>query len=34
MFMVDPLAPHYLQNVYWIDLTEEGFNWQPKKGMV
>ena len=33
-FMVDENAPHYLQNVYWIDLTDENYNWQPKKGMV
>ena len=32
--MVDENAPHYLQNVYWIDLTDEGYDWQPKKGMV
>ena len=34
MFMVDSDAPHYLQNVYWIDLTEEGYDWNPIKNMV
>ena len=34
MFMVDKKAPHYLQNVYWVDLTKEDFLWMPQKGMV
>jgi GNAT superfamily N-acetyltransferase len=34
MFMVDKRAPHYLQNVYWVDLTREDFLWMPQKGMV
>lgn len=33
-FMVDSKAPHYLQNVYWVDLTNHDFVWQPTKGMV
>tara|TARA_Y100000385_G_scaffold289610_1_gene359642 strand:+ start:1312 stop:1890 length:579 start_codon:yes stop_codon:yes gene_type:complete len=34
MFMVDKKAPHYLQNVYWVDLTQEQMLWMPQKGMV
>lgn len=34
MFMVDKEAPHYLQNVYWVDLTQEQMLWMPQKGMV
>jgi|TARA_R110002050_G_scaffold136807_5_gene260084 GNAT superfamily N-acetyltransferase len=34
MFMVDKRAPHYLQNVYWVDLTRESMLWMPQKGMV
>ena len=34
MFMVDKNAPHYLQNVYWGDLTRESMLWMPQKGMV
>tara|TARA_Y100000385_G_C12692012_1_gene466760 strand:- start:15 stop:593 length:579 start_codon:yes stop_codon:yes gene_type:complete len=34
MFMVDKKAPHYLQNVYWVDLTRESMLWMPQKGMV
>lgn len=34
MFMVDKKAPHYLQNVYWVDLTREQMLWMPQKGMV
>ena len=34
MFQVDRNAPHYLQNVYWVDLTREDMQWMPQKGMV